>query len=65
MKNEAMKQTACTEQIQLIHLQDLPLSCPSDHMQLWQGHPKVYLPIEQAGQIKCPYCGTRYILQYD
>jgi uncharacterized Zn-finger protein len=31
-------------------------------MYLWNSHPKVYLPIEQTGEAKCPYCGTGYRL---
>ncbi len=41
---------------------DLPLSCPMPNMELWNGHPKVFLPIESSKQETCPYCGTRYIL---
>lgn len=41
---------------------DLPLSCPMPHMMLWCSHPKVYLPIEDTGRAKCPYCGAEYIL---
>lgn len=41
---------------------DLPLSCPTDEMYLWNAHPKVYLPIEVTGEAKCPYCGARYRL---
>lgn len=42
---------------------DLPLSCPSPDMQLWNAHPRVYLPIEsEDGQSVCPYCGARYRL---
>ncbi len=41
---------------------DLPLSCPMPHMMLWCSHPKVYLPIEETGRAKCPYCGAEYIL---
>ncbi len=26
------------------------------------GHPRVYLNMEGKGQIDCPYCGRRYIL---
>jgi len=37
---------------------DLPLSCPMPGMSLWNSHPRVYLPIEQTGQAKCPYCGA-------
>lgn len=65
MKNEAAKQAACTEKMQIVHVDDLPLSCPTKNMQLWHGHPKVYLPIDQTGHAKCPYCGSLYILQYD
>ena len=40
----------------------LPLSCPMPGMNLWNSHPKVYLPIEEVGEAKCPYCGADYIL---
>jgi uncharacterized Zn-finger protein len=29
-------------------------------MYLWNSHPKVYLPIEETGEAKCPYCGAEY-----
>jgi uncharacterized Zn-finger protein len=41
---------------------DLPLSCPTPEMKLWNSHPRVYLPIEQSGQSQCPYCGALYTL---
>nr|MBS0021243.1 zinc-finger domain-containing protein [Gammaproteobacteria bacterium] len=41
---------------------DLPLSCPLPNMALWNAHPRVYLPIEQTGCAKCPYCGAEYVL---
>ncbi len=41
---------------------DLPLSCPMPGMELWNSHPKVYLPIEATGFAKCPYCGAEYVL---
>lgn len=41
---------------------DLPLSCPMPGMSLWNSHPKVYLPIEDTGTAKCPYCGADYTL---
>jgi uncharacterized Zn-finger protein len=41
---------------------DLPLHCPLPDMSLWNSHPRVYLPIESAGEAKCPYCGTRFVL---
>jgi len=39
---------------------DLPLSCPMPGMYLWNSHPKVFLPIEETGEAKCPYCGAQY-----
>jgi uncharacterized Zn-finger protein len=42
---------------------DLPLSCPMPDMSLWNGHPRVYLPIEETGFAKCPYCGAEYTLE--
>jgi uncharacterized Zn-finger protein len=42
---------------------DLPLSCPLPGMQLWNSHPKVYLPIEDTGEAKCPYCSAEFTLK--
>lgn len=42
---------------------DVPLSCPTPAMSLWNSHPKVYLPIEQqGGYAKCPYCSAEFDL---
>lgn len=45
-----------------VTLADLPLSCPMSGMYLWNSHPRVYLPIEETGEAKCPYCGASYTL---
>ena len=42
---------------------DLPLSCPMPGMTLWDSHPRVYLPIEESGEERCPYCGAVYVLK--
>jgi uncharacterized Zn-finger protein len=42
---------------------DLPLQCPLEGMSLWNSHPRVYLPIEETGTAKCPYCGADYTLE--
>ncbi|MEN8107600.1 MAG: zinc-finger domain-containing protein [Pseudomonadota bacterium] len=42
---------------------DLPLHCPMEGMSLWDSHPRVYLPIEDSGKAKCPYCGADYTLK--
>ena len=41
---------------------DLPLSCPMPGAEVWNMHPRVYLPIEKTGEATCPYCGARYRL---
>ena len=41
---------------------DLPLSCPMPSMSLWNSHPRVYLPIEETGWAKCPYCSAEFVL---
>ena len=41
---------------------DLPLSCPMPGMYLWNSHPKVFLPIQETGEAKCPYCGAEYFM---
>ena len=59
------KQPACAEKNYLVHRHELPLSCPTDDMALWNAHPKVYLPIETSGIEVCPYCSARFVLQDD
>jgi uncharacterized Zn-finger protein len=44
---------------------DLPLHCPMEGMSLWNSHPRVFLPIEETGKAKCPYCGAEYELKTD
>ena len=43
---------------------DLPLHCPMPGTSLWNSHPRVFLPIEDAPgkTLLCPYCGTEYTL---
>ena len=47
----------------VITVDDLPLSCPMPNMPLWDAHPRVYLPIEEAGEVVCPYCNSVYTLK--
>ena len=46
-----------------VRQRDLPLSCPMPGMYLWNSHPRVFLPIEETGEAKCPYCGAEYYLE--
>ena len=63
--SEHQKKPASTEKIYVVHRHDLPLSCPTDEMELWNAHPKVYLPIEKTGREVCPYCSSCFVLQND
>ncbi len=56
---------ANTEREYRVQRSDLPLSCPTPDMALWNSHPRVYLPIEKTGRAKCPYCGALYVLEDD
>ena len=38
----------------------LPVFCPNPAMPLWSSHPRVYLELDDHGETRCPYCGTRY-----
>lgn len=63
--SEVEKEMVSARKIYIVHQRDLPLSCPTNEMQLWNAHPKVYLPIEKTGKETCPYCGSCFVLQYD
>lgn len=56
---------ANTEQRYTVQQDELPLSCPTPAMKLWNSHPRVYLPIEKTGHAKCPYCGAEFELAED
>lgn len=51
------------QQSYVVSESDLPLACPMPSMQLWNSHPRVYLPIEASGEARCPYCGAQYTLE--
>ncbi len=57
------KETPNKQQRYVVTEADLPLHCPMDGMSLWNSHPRVYIPIEQTGHAKCPYCGAEFELK--
>mgnify|MGYP000173132166 FL=1 len=59
------KTPANTERVYQVTRADLPLSCPTPEMRLWNSHPRVYLPIEKTGHAQCPYCGANFELIED
>lgn len=40
----------------------LPLHCPRPEDSLWNSHPRVYVPVEDTGHARCPYCGTEFVM---
>lgn len=63
--SEKKLQQACAKKKYTVKRKNLPLSCPTDDMALWNAHPKVYLPIEKTGKETCPYCGSVFVLAND
>ena len=45
-----------------VRADDLPVHCPTAGSSLWNSHPQVYIPVEETGKAKCPYCGCEYHL---
>lgn len=62
-KTELNGKPACAQRCYRIGPQDLPLCCPPRDQRIWDAHPRVYLPIEEEGEVHCPYCSARYILE--
>ncbi|RMG34228.1 MAG: zinc-finger domain-containing protein [Gammaproteobacteria bacterium] len=60
-----MNQSARKQDVQTVievKRSELPLSCPRPGDEVWNMHPRVFLPIEKTGEATCPYCGARYRL---
>lgn len=62
-KNAGGSTLANAERSYQVKRDDLPLSCPTPEMSLWNSHPRVYLPIEKTGRASCPYCGSEFVLE--
>jgi uncharacterized Zn-finger protein len=63
MSQATAKQTDRSQRVVKVSRADLPLSCPRPDDEIWNMHPRVYLPIAKSGEEVCPYCGTRYVLE--
>ncbi len=55
-------ETPNAKKVYYVTWSDLPLSCPTPEMSLWNSHQRVYLPIQESGREQCPYCGSIYVL---
>jgi len=41
---------------------ELPMHCPAPDSDLWNSHPRVFIPLEDTPEASCSYCGTIYKL---
>ena len=41
------------------------VACPPPEERIWDAHPRVYLSLNEDGQVTCPYCGTEFIVKND
>ncbi len=60
-----MTEPAITGRYIEVTAHDLPLSCPTPSMSVWNTHPKVGIPLKNGGEARCPYCGTLYKFKGD
>ncbi|MCG6874358.1 MAG: zinc-finger domain-containing protein [Betaproteobacteria bacterium] len=56
-----MADTVQKEPVIEVGERDLPLHCPTARTPVWCYHPRVFLDVAQAGEARCPYCGTLYV----
>jgi uncharacterized Zn-finger protein len=47
----------------VVAVADLPVCCPPRDAEVWDQHPRVYLPIGAEGAVICPYCSATYTLK--
>ena len=54
---------SATQEDPIVELQssDLPAFCPNPAMPVWNHHPRVFLDVADAGEMRCPYCSTLYV----
>ena len=60
--SDSKAKTVKKSTIHYIDESDLPIFCPPKEDQLWNQHPKVYLPISPGEIVCCPYCGNKFSL---
>lgn len=49
------------EPTEIIHVDGETVACDGGEWPL--GHPRVFLNMKGRGQIDCPYCGRRFVLE--
>lgn len=56
-------QRACQTKRYYVTENTMPVVCPPRDERVWDAHPRVYLNLNEQGEVACPYCGTEFILQ--
>jgi len=51
-----------TDQVINVTADDLPMHCPPPNSDLWDSHPRVFIPLEDTGEASCSYCGNKFRL---
>lgn len=41
---------------------ELPMHCPAPGAALWDSHPRVFIPLDDAPEASCSYCGNVFKL---
>ena len=54
-----------TQDIVYVSSDELPISCPLPNDEVWNKHPRVYIPLHQVDEYKCPYCSRLFKLIRD
>ncbi len=65
LEQQRTLKTSNTENFYEVTEADLPVHCPMEGTTLWNSHPRIYLPLEEASEARCPYCGAVYRLKRD
>jgi len=45
----------------MVTREELPMHCSGGEAS-WDGHPRVFIPLEDGGEASCSYCGNRFRL---
>jgi len=57
------QRTPNAEKVVEVRHEDLPAYCPTPGSSVWNGHPRVYIPLKNKGdEARCIYCSAIFRL---
>jgi len=63
-QNNQSKKEANANRLYKVSKKDLPICCPMPDMDIWNSHPKVYIPLgDDNKEDMCPYCSAKFELK--